>query len=240
VIDMTEPALVARDTEENPLLPAANCERVSGYGVMGLTFRSGHVLGLRRWTASSVGDRFTSIWHRDPEGRWTFYETVSTDIACSRYFGADVDTARVGPIGIDWKGPRRLRVYTLDDQTVDWTIELGSTAITRTMSMIGSALPVSAWRWPPMLSAMGWVAERALGAGKVQLTGLTSNGQRFDANPMKVWYVTQSQAVVEGQDLGPIGPLAEQAHLADFYLPQRGIFAKGRVFVTQPAADGGD
>jgi hypothetical protein len=29
-----------------------------------------------------------------------------------------------------------------------------------------------------------------------------------------------------------MGPLAEQAHLSDFYIPQRGIFAVGRVFVT--------
>jgi hypothetical protein len=233
---MAEPALVARDEEANPHLPAGDCERVSGYGVMGLPFRSGHVLGLRRWTASSVGDRFTSIWHRNPEGRWTFYESVSCDIACSRYFGADVETARVGPIAIDWEGARRLRVRTLDDDAVDWTIEVGSTPITRAMSLIGSALPASAWRWPPMLSAIGWVAGHMLGAGKVQLTGMTSNGQHFDANPLKIWYVTQSHAVVEGHDLGPTGPLAEQAHMADFYFPQRGIFAKGRVFVKPPAA----
>jgi hypothetical protein len=37
---------------------------------------------------------------------------------------------------------------------------------------------------------------------------------------------------VEGENLGPTGPLAEQAHMADFYFPQRGIFAVGRVFVT--------
>jgi hypothetical protein len=238
-IAMAQPALVARDVEANPRLPAGDGERVSGYGVMGLPFRSGHVLGLRRWTASSVGDRFTSIWHRNPEGRWTFYESVPCDIACTRYFGADVETSRVGPIAIDWEGARRLRVYTLDDEAVDWTIELGSTAITRAMSMIGSALPTPAWRSPRMLSAMGWVAEHSLGAGKVQLTGMTSNGQHFDANPLKIWYVTQSHAVVEGQDLGPIGPLAEQAHMADFYFPQRGIFAKGRVFVTRPTADSG-
>src|SRR6516225_7984354 len=98
---MKAPAHYAQGVEDHPVLPKGDCERVSGYGVMGLPFRSGHVLGLRRWTASSVGDRFTSIWHRNPEGRWTFYESVSCDIACSRYFGAEVDTARVGPIAID-------------------------------------------------------------------------------------------------------------------------------------------
>jgi len=32
----------------------------------------------------------------------------------------------------------------------------------------------------------------------------------------------------EGTDVGPKGVLAEQAHMAEFYFPQRGIFAIGR------------
>jgi len=82
---------------------------------------------------------------------------------------------------------------------------------------------------------MGQVAGWALGVGTVRLTGLTSNGQHFDANPLRIWYVTDSRAVVEGQELGPVGALSEQAHMADFYFPQRGIFAVGRVYVTPPS-----
>lgn len=230
-VSISEPAQFARNVEENPVLPTATCERVSGYGVMGLPFRSGHVLGLRRWTASSVGEAFTSIWHRDPAGRWTFYESAPCEVACSRYFGADVQRARHISIGLEWKTPRRLRICTLDDATVDWTIQLGSTPVTRAMNLVGSAMPNTLWRSRSVLSLMGHVAGRALRAGTVRLSGQTSNGQHFDANPLRIWYVTDSTAVVEGQDLGPVGPLEEQAHLADFYLPQRGIFAIGRVFV---------
>ena len=237
----TEPAQFARQAEQNPQLPAASCERVSGYGVMGLPFRSGHVPGLRRWTASSVGAGFTSIWHRDPDGHWTFYESVPSEVACTRYFGASVDRVRVGPIELDWADDRRLHVSTVDG-AVDWRIELGSTAVTRMMSAFGSALPLAAWRSRPLLVAMGRMASWSLGAGTVKLTGMTSNGQPFDANPLRIWFVTSSHAVVEGQELGPIGPLDEQAHLRDFYIPQRGIFAVGRVFVTRvpdevPAAE---
>lgn len=236
-----EPSEFARQAEQNPQLPAAACERVSGYGVMGLPFRSGHVLGLRRWTASSVGEGFTSIWHRDPDGRWTFYESVRSEVACTRYFGASAERVQVGPIELDWKDPRRLHVSTVDG-VVDWTIELGSTAVTRMMSVFGSSLPLAAWRSRPLLLAMGRMAGWALGAGTVKLTGITSNGQPFDANPLRIWFVTASDAVIEGEELGPIGPLAEQAHLRDFYIPQRGIFAMGRVFVTRvpdevPAAE---
>jgi len=231
VVGAKEPAELARYVEEHPQLPSASCERVSGYGVMGLPFESGHILGLRRWTASSVGDAFTSIWYRDPAGRWMFYESVRSEIACTRYFGASVDEVRRGPIELEWPSERRLRVRTADG-AVDWTLELGATAITRVMSAVGSSLPLAAWRSGPVLGAIGRVAGRALRVGTVRLTGMTSNRQRFDANPLRVWYVTDSHAVVEGEELGRIGPLAEQAHLGDFYIPQQGIFAIGRVFVT--------
>jgi hypothetical protein len=206
---------------------------VSGYGVMGLTFGSGHVLALRRWTASSVGEGFTSIWHRDPDGRWTFYQSVGEDTACTRYFGAEVDRVCFGPIGLEWKSQRRLHIYTVDTDEVDWTVEMAPTPVTRLMSLVGSHLPAPAWRSRLVLTTMGAVAGRALRIGKVDLTGRTSNGQRFDANPVRIWRVTGSHAVVEGQEVGPIGPLPEQAHLADFYIPQQGIFAVGHAFITQ-------
>lgn len=228
---MREPAQIARQVEEHPQLPAGSCERVSGYGVMGLPFGSGHVLALRRWTASSVGDGFTSVWHRDPEGRWTFYESVA-DVACTRYFGAAAERVRVGPIGLEWQDERRLHVWTVDSDDVDWRIDLGSTLMTRLMSVLGSTLPMAAWRSRSVLSVLGGVAGPALRVGRVQLTGTTSNGQRFEANPVRIWYVTDSNAVVDGQELGPMAPLDQQAHLADFYIPQRGLFAMGRVFVT--------
>jgi len=97
---------------------------------------------------------------------------------------------------------------------------------------MGSALPLAAWRSRPVLRAMGAMAGRVLGVGKVQLTGTTSNRQHFDANPLRIWYVTESHAIVEGEDLGPIGALDSQAHMADFYFPQRGMFAVGRVFIS--------
>src|SRR5580704_18547274 len=135
---MKAPGQFAQRVEDHPVLPPADCERVSGYGVMGLPFASGHVLGLRRWTASSVGDRFTSIWHRDPSGRWTFYESVSCEIACTRYFGADVERVQVGPIEVEWESPSRLHVRTVE-RAVDWSVTIGSTAVTRMMGVVGSA-----------------------------------------------------------------------------------------------------
>jgi hypothetical protein len=230
---MKAPSQFAREVEEHPQLPAGDCERVSGYGVMGLTFQSGHVLGLRRWTASSVGEGFTSIWHRDPSGRWTFYESNPCEVACTRYFGDEVERSVLVAISLDWQRSHRLNIRTADG-AVDWSVDMESTRVTQLMSGMGSALPLAAWRSPWVLRAMGLVAGQALGVGRVRLTGMTSNGQHFDANPMRLWYVSDSHAVVEGEDVGRPGPLGEQAHMADFYFPQRGIFAIGRVFVTMP------
>src|SRR5579875_62501 len=217
--------------EDHPRLPGGTGERVSGYGVMGLPFSSGHLLGLRRWTASSVGDGFTSIWHRDPAGRWTFYETVIPQLGCSRYFGADVGNFVVGPIDLQWESSNSLHVRTRDG-AIDWMINLGSTVMTRLISMLGVLTPPPVWRSRAVLTMMGAVAGRALDAGKIQLTGRTSNDQHFDANPQRIWTVTDSHALVRGTDVGSPAPLINQAHMADFYFPQRGIFAVGRVFVT--------
>jgi hypothetical protein len=235
---MKTPAQYAEGVEARPVLPPGDSERVSGYGVMGLPFASGHVLGLRRWTASSVGDPFTSIWHRDPSGCWTFYETTAGEVACTRYFGADVAHVEEGPIDLEWEAPNRVHVRTADG-AVDWNITVGATPTTRMMSAMGCMVPPAAWRSGVVLKAMGALAGRVLSVGKVQLAGATSNGQYFVANPLRIWYVTESHAVVDGEDLGPIGPLEEQAHMADFYFPQRGILAIGRVFISPHGPNGG-
>jgi hypothetical protein len=176
-----QPADLAQQREANPQLPPGPWERVTGYGVMGLPFRSGHVLGLRRWTASSIGEGFTSIWHRDPEGSWTFYETAPCEVACTRYFGGGVDRVYTEPIELQWEGPKRLRVRTVRDGGVDWTIEVGASLVTGMMSAVGSALPVRVWRSRPVLGVMGHVAGWALRAGTVRLTGMTANAQPFAA-----------------------------------------------------------
>ena len=63
-----------------PLLDGAG-DRFSGYAIIGLPFQSGHVLALRRFSASSIGPGYTSVWHRDPAGFWTFYSTVTPDLS---------------------------------------------------------------------------------------------------------------------------------------------------------------
>jgi hypothetical protein len=72
-----EPRAQIKDLEESASLPAGVQERFNGYGVMGLPLTSGHILALRPFPASSVGPAYTSLWHRAPQGTWTFYADVS-------------------------------------------------------------------------------------------------------------------------------------------------------------------
>jgi hypothetical protein len=57
-------------------------ERFFGYGVMGLPFASGYVLGLRRFTASSIGPGNTAIWLRRPQGAWSMWINTEPMKAC--------------------------------------------------------------------------------------------------------------------------------------------------------------
>ena len=224
---MREPAEYAAAIERDATVPAGSGERFFGYGVMGLPFRSGHILALRHLPASSVGPGYRSVWHRSPAGRWTFYQDQPAELACTRYFGAAVEEVREGPIDITWTGPRSFEVRA-DGGKLAWTTALTSTPVTSALSRVAAHLPDRAWRSPATLAAVSRAAGFALRAGRVRLTGLTPNGQRFVANPLRLWVARESVARLHGSDLGAMGPVPEQARLRDFAVPQRGLFVVGR------------
>ena len=131
---MTELRELVEQLEAAPSLPAGSNERYNGYSAMRLPFKSGHMLALRQVQASSVGPGYTSVWHRDPDGNWAFYTSVSPRQACPRYFDA-----------------------------------------------------------------------------------IARNAEETEIN----------RAQLAGEDFGPAGPLQQQAHLENFWIRQRGIFAIG-------------
>lgn len=228
---MHEPRELVTRLEQAPEVPQGREERFAGYGVMGLTFASGHILGLRRFPASPLGPGYTSVWHRDPEGRWSMYQDVPPDRACTRYFGSAVAEAAVNDITIDWSGPHNFRVSIESACSLRWSLSLASIPTTRFMNAVGGATPGALWRQPLFLKLMGGVASVALGAGYLALAGETPNGQRFIANPRLVWTVSASTASLDGQDFGSLGPLPVPARLGDFWIPQRGLFVIGSAFM---------
>jgi hypothetical protein len=215
--------------EQNTALPPDDGrERFAGYGVMGAPFASGHCLALRHFPASSVGAGYDSVWHRDPSGDWTIYSSIAPEVSCARYFGSATQDARTADISVTWTGPAAFTV-TVDDWLV-WDLELGGSAATAAMTGLARLMPAALWRSDAVLSLMGRVAGPALGVGHVRLTGTSANGQRFRANPRMLWTIDESRATIDGVDLGPQGPLPEQAHLGDFWLPQRGMFVVGEAY----------
>ena len=197
---------------------------------MGLAFDSGHYLALRDMSATSIGPAYRAVWHRDQGGRWSIFTTVAPHLSCPRYFGAAAaHIEQVQSIAVQWTGDHTFEVRM--GTRLDWVVSLGATVPTRMMSTMGRAMPAQAWRSEGLLGGMGPMAEATLRSGRIRLHGSTPNGQHFRAAPVQIWRVIGSRAVLDGADLGDPGPLDRQTHLADFWMPQRGIFFVG-AFVT--------
>jgi len=227
---MPTPRATVEKLELFPRLPEGDGERFVGYGVMSLPFRSGHLLALRRWPATSLGRAYTSVWHRTPEGAWTFYGDAPPRTSCPRYFGSAVSETVTADIGITWSSARDFTVTVRGKRPLAWHVSLAATPATRLMNAGAGVLPPSLWQREAVLRGLGRVAGSTLKAGRVGLVGSAPNGQRFLSNPKLVWEVSRSSARLGGDDLGYVGPLAEQARLGDLWLPQRGLFAVGCAF----------
>lgn len=208
--------------------PAAT-DHFAGYAVIGLPFQSGHVLALRRFPESSIGPGYTSVWHRDPDGAWTFYSTIAPELGCARYFGREIAQNVVAPIEIEWQSPAGFTVNI--GTTLCWTVNLTESLSTRFMNRVAALLPAACWSWQSTLTSMGAASRLLLGTGRMNFSGKTPNGHEFIANPQRVWLIDSSFAILNGSDLGPTGPLKEQAHLNDLLIPQRGVFAVVRAFL---------
>ena len=198
--------------------------------MLSLSFATGHVLALRRFTASSVGQAYTAVWHRSPEDRWTFYPDAPPSRSCPRYFDGGTARSVRTSIHLAWSTDRALVVSIADIARLDWKITLDSTPTTRLLNTMAGIIPEELWHRQRFLTLMGHLAGRALGAGRIRLHGSTPNHQWFLMSPLPIWTVKSSQTSLDGRDLGPPAPLDRQTHLADFWLPQRGLVAVGHAF----------
>ncbi|HZQ32048.1 MAG TPA: hypothetical protein VFB19_09960 [Mycobacterium sp.] len=231
------PREAALAVHEHPTLPSGDDERVVGFGVMGLPFASGHYLALRDFPAATFGPGYRSVWHRDPDGTWTFYATTPGTQSCSRYFGSATPNDAVQcDIDLDWLSPWSLLVRI--PGLLEWQVDTAATAATGLMSRIGRRLPERAWTNRMFLAAMSRAAGPALGIGETRLSGTVPNGQRYMVAPTQLWSVIRSYAVLRGTDLGSVEALDRQARLGDFRLPQKGICVVGHAHFDGQSANG--
>lgn len=223
---LATPRAVAERAEAAPSLPPGDDERISGYGVMGLSFASGDYLVLRCMTAASFGSGYRAVWHRGPAGDLTVYSTAEPEHSCERYIGAACSHPSVrSSIDVEWLDERTLHVRAGD--TLDWTMALHHTVVTRMFTLMGRVMPHGLWTNRSVLAMMGWMAGRMLGVGTVRLAGGMPNGQQFTAAPVQIWALQDSRATLNGRDLGAPTPLRAQARIGDFWLPQHGVFMRG-------------
>ncbi len=167
---------------QNPTLPAGDDERFVGFGVLGLPFASGHYLALRYFPATSFAPPYRSVWHRDPDGGWTFYATTPGPQSCARYFSSVTrhDAVQCG-IEVAWVTSWSLAVRI--EELLEWEIDLSATLSTRALSTVGTRLPAGAWASRAVLGLIGRLARPALRAGRLRLAGTAPNGQRFTLAP---------------------------------------------------------
>ena len=225
---MPDPRSVIEKLKSSPTLPKRADECFTGYVVMGLTFRSGHVLGLRKWAASSIGPAYTAVWHRSPNDEWTTYSDLTPQLACSRYIGAQLQSTHETRIVVTW--PERFRFHiAIPEVQLEWDIAVAPTPATRLMNAVARILPTAAWRNTSFLSALSRVVGPILGAGRVRLTGTMPNGQYFIANPRLIWMIERSHATLAGDDFDIPAPLGQQSRLGGFWIPQRGVLAVGDI-----------
>lgn len=198
-------------------------EHMTGYGLLGLTFASGHTLAFRRFTASSIGPPYVSIWHRCPDGQWIVHTNVEPDRSCPRYFGPALASFHVDDLEIVWNGPSELSI-SASRARLYLALRLKTTPLTRAL---GSAVRLMPDRLLERRGT-GALAGGMLEAGTISLAGRTPSGHHFIIRPSALWRVAAAAAVIEGRDAGGVTVPAEQMALGDFKIPIRGLFALGR------------
>ena len=223
------PQAEAERSERLARLPPGTDERFVGYGVLGLTFSSGHILGLRRWPASSIGPAYTSVWHRSPAGRWQLFTDVAEIRSCSRYISAMMREAHTTAIRLAWLDPWRFRV-DIGSADFRWDMQLRATPLTAGFAMMRGLVTDRLASSDRALRLLERLARTGLGTGPIRLRGLMPNGQQFRIIPRRIWMIESAVARLGGTDLGVPGPLTAPARLGDLVVPECGMltFATAR------------
>jgi hypothetical protein len=201
-------------------------EYVKGWGVFGLPFDSGHVLALRVFPENDFGP-YRSLWHRDPEGRWSIYlDGPRLDTGCPRYFGPACAETDLRRIEVEWIGPASVQVR-MDSPSLDWRLTATETPMLAVMNVVHAAMPLSTWRSPMLIRARETMV-RAMGLGRLQMSGVTPSGHTGTLMPQRMYFVDESSATIDGTELGHPVHLKDSPTIGGVALPARGILAIGQ------------
>lgn len=207
--------------------PWPGYEYVKGWGVFGLPFDSRHVLALRVFPEKDFSP-YRTVWHRDPEGRWSIYvDGQSAANACPRYFGQACAHVGYAKIQLEWAGPATLRI-TVDQPALQWTVTARQTPVLRAMNALSPRLPLSTWRSPRLVRARETMARRLLGLGEMRMSGTMPSGHTGILMPQRMYFIDETSAVLDGVDLGRATRVSPNPQIGQVPLPARGVLAIGQ------------
>jgi len=201
-------------------------EYVRGWGVFGMPFDSGHVLALRVFPEGDFSP-YRTIWHRDPAGDWSIHvDGPRLDTACPRYYGAACVFTGFSKIELTWTGPASLRVK-VDQPSLEWTLTASETRMLGVLNAMSARMPLWTWRPRPLVRMRERLAHR-LGMGNLEMTGTMPSGHVGTLMPKRMYFVQDSNAVLDGVDLGR--PIHQEPNpvIGDVPLPARGVLAIGQ------------
>jgi len=227
----SSPQWHAEVVERRAHIPTDDHERFVGYAVLGQRFRSGHVLALRRWPATSIGPAYTSVWHQLPDGRWRLYADAPAAQSCARYIDSATSSSWEGRIRLAWSDPYRLCV-DVRGVGLEWNIDFRRTWITRAFTAARAVLPDAALAADPMSRALEWMARAGLGV--TGLSGVMPNGHNYRALPRRIWLMDDARAWLNGVNLGPPQRGAVGARIGTLTVPTCGALAFVSARFTRP------
>jgi hypothetical protein len=135
---ITSTPQAAAAATRNMELPSGDDERVIGFGVMGLPSPAA-TIRLPRLPCDVVFPAYKSVWHRDPDGVWTFYATTRGQQSCSRFLSSATPVDPVDDIAAIWVTPWSLLISV--DGLLDWRVDIKTTKATRVLSAIAGRIP---------------------------------------------------------------------------------------------------
>lgn len=194
---------------------------------MGLPFDSGHVLALRVFPENDFSP-YRTVWHRDPEGRWSIYvDGPRLDTACPRYYGSACAHVGHARIDVDWFGPASLRV-TMDEPRLEWTVSATETPMLRALNAMSRRLPMWTWRSSRMVRARELLARGVLGMGDIRMSGTMPSGHVGILMPERMYFIDDTTAVLNSEDLGQAARVSPNPQIGEVPLPARGVLAVGQ------------
>lgn len=92
---------------------------------------------------------------------------------------------------------------------------------------MSAAMPLATWRRRSLIRARERLAS-TLGMGQLRLTGTTPSGHAVALMPERMYFIDDSQATLDGVDLGRPARLRENPVIGEVPLPARGVLASGQ------------